>query len=371
MDYDHLVAVPVPDKLMWASRTSPRNTPSATPSVPVSDSDHIRAFQARAELNAFFAGADVVIIADNDFAGRKHAADVARQLQGIARRLRFLDLGMRWPDCPPKGDVSDYLVGHSREDLDALIAQLPERTNDIALTACHRVFQKWLGDKYDLDVLNAMLAVCASEKLPGDPAWLLIISGSGNAKTETVQATNSLGARIVSTISSIGALLSASPKRERGHDANGGLLREIGTRGLLAIKDFTSILSVDRNIRTAILAAFREIHDGYWVRDVGTDGGRKIEWKGRLVVLGACTTAWDQAHSVIASMGDRFVCIRSDSKGIVGRLKGGKYAMKTPVRKPRCAKNWQRRWRTSSTPLPVWAARLMRTNRISSSMRPI
>jgi hypothetical protein len=194
------------------------------------------------------------------------------------------------------------------------------------LDECHAVVRKWLGEKYDLDVLDAMLAVCASEKLPGDPAWLLIISGSGNAKTEIVQATSGINARVVSTISSIGALLSASSRKERTKGATGGLLREVGARGLLAIKDFTSILSTDRNVRTSILAALREIYDGHWVRDVGTDGGRKIEWKGRVVVIGACTTAWDQAHAVVASMGDRFVCIRPDSG--IGRIEGGGHAIR-------------------------------------------
>lgn len=190
----------------------------------------------------------------------------------------------------------------------------------------HKIFQRWLGKKYDLSTLDAMLAVAACEKLPGDPAWLLIISGSGNAKTETVQATSGIGARVISTISSVGALLSASSKRQRAKGATGGLLREIGDRGILAIKDMTSILSIDRNIRNSILSAFREIHDGRWVRDVGSDGGQKLEWAGRIVVIGACTTAWDQAHSVIANMGERFVLIRSDSGS--GRNESGHAAIR-------------------------------------------
>jgi hypothetical protein len=34
-------------------------------------------------------------------------------------------------------------------------------------------------------------------------------------------------------------------------------LRKIGERGILVIKDFTSILSTDRNVRAAMLAALR------------------------------------------------------------------------------------------------------------------
>ena len=171
-----------------------------------------------------------------------------------------------------------------------------------------------------------IIILAASERLPGDPAWLLVIAGSGNAKTETVQALSGLGAQVVSTISSDGALLSATSKRQKAKNATGGLLCKIGKGGILVIKDFTSILSASREIRGAILAALREIHDGRWVRNVGTDGGQTLTWEGRIVVVGACTTAWDTAHSVVASMGDRFVTIRPDSRK--GRLKSGLQAMR-------------------------------------------
>jgi hypothetical protein len=194
------------------------------------------------------------------------------------------------------------------------------------LDCVHKVFGRWLGVDYDTTVLDAVLAVAASEKLPGDPPWLMVISGPGNAKTETVQSVSAIdGAVIVSTIVSEGALLSASPRKARDKLATGGLLRKIGSRGVLVIKDFTSILSSGREMRAAMLAALREVHDGKWVRNVGTDGGQTLTWEGRLVVIGACTTAWDQAHGVISIMGDRFVLIRADSHA--GRLSAGRLAM--------------------------------------------
>jgi hypothetical protein len=64
------------------------------------------------------------------------------------------------------------------------------------------------------------------------------------------------------------------------------LLREIGERGVLVIKDVTSILSMNRDLRTQVLGALREIHDGSWVRKAGTDGGVSIPWEGRIVVIG-------------------------------------------------------------------------------------
>jgi hypothetical protein len=290
------------------------------------------------------AGRDVIILADNDAAGRKKALEAATALHGVANSIRIVLL----PDLPERGDVSNWLDADPRRDAKALAEAcfaVPEWSPDqganaasenakaetqpakpCTLAEAHAAFRHWLGDEFDIDTLNAVLAVAAAEKLPGDPAWLLIISGPGNAKTETVQATGGLGAHVVSTLTSEAALLSATPSKQRAKTATGGLLRKIGERGILAIKDVTSILSMDRNVRASVLAALREIHDGHWVRNVGSDGGQTLIWKGRLVVLGACTTAWDQAHTVIATMGDRFVLIRSDSHK--GRITGGLRAMR-------------------------------------------
>ncbi|MCC7244018.1 MAG: ArsR family transcriptional regulator [Acidobacteria bacterium] len=197
-----------------------------------------------------------------------------------------------------------------------------------ALTPLHDVrvmFRRWLGDDYDLDAVYAVLATAAAEKLAGDPLWLLLVSGSGNAKTETVSALSGIGATVVSTITSDGALLSGSPSREKTKESTGGLLRAIGNRGVLVIKDVTSVLSMNRDTRGAVLAALREVHDGHWTRHVGTDGGRTLSWQGRIAIVGAVTTAWDRAHDVIASMGDRFVILRMDSSQ--GRILAGRQAI--------------------------------------------
>ena len=195
-----------------------------------------------------------------------------------------------------------------------------------ALQRAHGVFQKWLGDEFDLDAVDAVLATAAVERLDGDLLWLLLVSGSGNAKTETVQSVQDLPhAHVVSTISSTGALLSATGRRDKAKDATGGLLRQIGSRGVLVIKDVTSILSMGRELRTEVLAALREVYDGKWVRTVGTDGGKTLKWDGRIAIIGAVTTAWDAAHAVVASMGDRFVLLRLDST--TGRTTAGRRAI--------------------------------------------
>jgi hypothetical protein len=189
-------------------------------------------------------------------------------------------------------------------------------------------FARWLGDDYDLGALCAVLAVGAGNKLTGDPCWLLVVSGSGAAKTETVMPLAGAGALIVSTITGEAALISGTAEKERAKDAHGGLLRKVGEQGILVIKDFTSILSMNRDARAAVLAALREIYDGRWDREIGQDGGKTLTWKGRLVIVGAVTTAWDSAHSVVSTMGDRFVLVRIDSKAKKGRRAAGLQALK-------------------------------------------
>ena len=67
---------------------------------------------------------------------------------------------------------------------------------------------------------------------------------------------------------------------------------------------------MNRDTRAHVLAALREIYDGHWTRNFGSDGGGSLTWTGRVVVIGGVTTAWDAAHQVIATMGDRFLLVR-------------------------------------------------------------
>ena len=71
------------------------------------------------------AGADVIILPDNDgkgndYTGQNHAYDVALKLQGIAKRVRLVDIREACPELPEKGDISDMvqLMG----DVDAMDA---------------------------------------------------------------------------------------------------------------------------------------------------------------------------------------------------------------------------------------------------------
>jgi len=191
--------------------------------------------------------------------------------------------------------------------------ETPSAISGHLLQTARSVFARWFGPKYDLRVLDAVLCTAAAQRLGGDPCWLLVVGGPGAAKTETIMALCNSGAVMISTITGEAALLSGTSQKDRAPDATGGLLGKVGSEGMMVIKDFTTIISQGREQRAQVLAALREIYDGKWNREVGTDGGRTLSWEGKLVLIGAVTTAWDAAHTVISSMGDRFVLIRIDS----------------------------------------------------------
>lgn len=71
----------------------------------------------------YFKGGTVVILADNDEPGRRHAEQVAKSLCGKAASVKVVNL----PNLPEKGDVSDWLAaGGTKEELLRLAQEAPE-----------------------------------------------------------------------------------------------------------------------------------------------------------------------------------------------------------------------------------------------------
>ena len=66
------------------------------------------------------ANARVVLLPDNDEAGRKHAALVTSRLRGHVKSLVCIELA----GLPERGDVTDWLRDHSKEELEALVPHI-------------------------------------------------------------------------------------------------------------------------------------------------------------------------------------------------------------------------------------------------------
>lgn len=170
-------------------------------------------------------------------------------------------------------------------------------------------YRKWMHLP-DPEVLYVNLAAVAANHLQGDPVWLMNVGPPGSGKTETLNGISKLpNTYLVATVTEA-ALLSGTPKKDTAAGSKGGLLREVGDFGILILKDFTSILSMNRDARANVLAALREIYDGSWTRLIGTDGGRALHWEGKIGVIAGCTPIIDSHHAVISSLGERFTFYR-------------------------------------------------------------
>jgi hypothetical protein len=143
-----------------------------------------------------------------------------------------------------------------------------------------------------------------------EAVWLGLIAPPSSAKTEILNAMLRLPKVELMTTASPAALLSGTPKKQMAHGAQGGLLRKVGSFGILALKDFTSVLGMHRETMNEMLDALREIYDGKWVRHLGTDGGKTLNWEGKLGLIFGCTEAYDSHYAVIGALGDRFLLYR-------------------------------------------------------------
>jgi hypothetical protein len=74
------------------------------------------------DFAGYFTGRRVAVLADNDDAGRDHAATVRDNLRRGGVQAAVLPL----PDLPPKGDVSDWLERGGNVELLARMAEMPE-----------------------------------------------------------------------------------------------------------------------------------------------------------------------------------------------------------------------------------------------------
>jgi DNA-binding MarR family transcriptional regulator len=179
-----------------------------------------------------------------------------------------------------------------------------------SLASVEAAFRRYLHLP-DATPLHVVLATLVANRMEeGEPVWLVILGGSSRGKTELLIALAGLeGVRVIGALTPA-ALLSGTPPKDRQEGATGGILRELGSEGVLVVKDFGAILSLPHETRSQVLQGMRDIYDGRYTRDIGAGGGRKLEWEGRLGLIAGATSALDYAHAVLSALGERWLTLR-------------------------------------------------------------
>jgi putative DNA primase/helicase len=160
----------------------------------------------------------------------------------------------------------------------------------------------------DPGAVEVALAAIVANYAPGDPVWPLLVGPPGCGKSEIVSALRTAPA--VWSLSSLTpqTLLSGFERKGKDKGMPASMLLQIGTFGILAFKDLTTVLSMHHEARSQIISQLREVADGRTEKSFGN--GLRLEWEGKLGLVAGVTPIIDEQHAFLAVMGERFVLYR-------------------------------------------------------------
>jgi len=182
---------------------------------------------------------------------------------------------------------------------------IPLARTPITFEQLEAVIAKWLLIK-DRWIIKVMAGIVLANKLKGDPVWLFIVAASGGTKTELIRGLNS--------IHGIYPISDLTPQTflsgEKGNKNASLLLRLPAESTILTYKDFTTVLTMHRDKRHAILSQLREIYDGYYRKEFGT--GETKTWIGKMGFIAGVTSVIDSHQTIFQVLGERFIQYRPE-----------------------------------------------------------
>lgn len=163
------------------------------------------------------------------------------------------------------------------------------------------VFDKWMIMP-DRGILKLLVSFYCANKLPGKALWMIIIGPSGGGKTEFLNSLLLMPDIYPLSTLTPNTFLSGMPGK-----GDNSLLPKL-TGKILMLKDWTSILSMQKDAKSEVMGQFREIYDGSMKKVYGN--GRIANWEGKVSVLAASTQAVDLNQQQYTHLGERFLNYR-------------------------------------------------------------
>lgn len=152
----------------------------------------------------------------------------------------------------------------------------------------------------DKGIVRMVVATVVANRMDLDPVWILLVAPPSGGKTEMITAI--AGLDFVYPISDLTVNTFASGQKKAGKETS--LLLKMNN-GIMAFKDFTSVLSKNKDARKEIMGQLREIFDGEYVKRTGT--GDDITWRGKVGAIAGATEVIYRHLEEMSAMGDRFV----------------------------------------------------------------
>lgn len=171
----------------------------------------------------------------------------------------------------------------------------------ITFAELETVVSKWMLIE-DRGVVKFLCASYLTNKLPTKAVWVFFIGPSGGGKTELLNCLTEL--EDIFSISSLtpNTFLSGMPGSK-----SASLLPQLGGK-IMVFKDWTTILSMQKEARAEIMAQLREIWDGRMSKSFGT--GKTVVWEGKVGLIAGSTQVVDLAQQQATTLGERFIHYR-------------------------------------------------------------
>lgn len=155
----------------------------------------------------------------------------------------------------------------------------------------------------DAGIVKLLAAIIVANRFKKrDPIWAMIIGPSGGGKTELLSMLFDLPDVYPISLLTPNTLLSgmSGPR-----DAS--LLPQINGK-IIIFKDWTNILSQNKDSRNEILGQLREVYDGHMKKPFGN--GKIAEWKGKIGLIAGVTPVYELTQQMHATLGERFINYR-------------------------------------------------------------
>lgn len=262
---------------------------------------------------SLLANKDVRILFDNDKAGYTGAERTKTMLEGVANCVSVA----HWPDGTTDGfDISDLYKQDKPNFLDNVEALLvlnePQAPalQSISPKQAEHMFRKWLKMR-DAECLHVMFGTVVANRLQGDPLWLFLVAPPGGMKSELIMSLNGVPEVISKTSLTPKALISGAHSMG---DSDPSLLPKLHGK-VLAIKDFTTLLTMNSIARDEILGTLRDAYDGRVEKEFGNHIVRAYDCS--FGIIAGVTPIIETASSTSTLLGERFIKYRMSSSGLV------------------------------------------------------
>lgn len=177
-----------------------------------------------------------------------------------------------------------------------------EALQPITFAEYEAAMRKWMLVA-DVAVLKLLPALYIANALPGrDAVWVMVIGPSGGGKTELLGSLLDMPLMYPISLLTPNTFLSGFPGK-----GDTSLLPKL-TGKIMIFKDWTSILSMNKDARNEIMGQLREIYDGHMKKPFGN--GRVAEWSGKVGLIAGVTGAIDIAQQMHTTLGERFIHYR-------------------------------------------------------------